>query len=299
MSKIEMSLVAFFRKYPDDTAAEQHFINARWPDGIRCPRCDSDNIQERTTHKSMPHRCRTCRKFFSARTSTIMEDSKLGYQTWLLASYLLHTAKKGMSSIALSEKLGVCQKTAWFLAHRIRETWADSDGLMTGTVEADETYIGGKDRNRHYDKKGSPPKMPVLGAKERETGHVRAVVTPNIVTRAVHGWLDATVAPTATLYTDGAPVYKSANVARHGRVNHSIGQYVVGDVHTNGIESHWALTKRGYMGNYHWWSHKHMHRYVKEFASRFNARDLETDEQLRQLAVGGIGKRLTFSELTA
>ena len=299
MSKIEMSLVSFFRQFPDDDAAERHFINARWPDGIRCPRCDGGNVQEKAVHKSMPHRCRDCRRYFSVRTGSIMADSKLGYQTWLLAAYLLHTAKKGMSSIALGEKLGVCQKTAWFLAHRIRETWTDSGELMTGTVEADETYVGGSDKSRHLDRKGKIPKMPVVGARERETGRVSAVVMPKVDLIRVYDWLDTVVSKSARLFTDEAKVYVGYPVSEHRTVKHKSKQYVVGELHTNGIESHWALLKRAYHGTHHWYSHKHMHRYVHECTARFNARDLETIDQLKQLATGGIGKRLTFSELTA
>ena len=294
-----MSLPAFFRQFPDDAAAEQYFIQSRWPDGIQCPHCASDNVQTETTHKTMPHRCRTCRRFFSVRTGTAMEESKLGYQTWLLAAYLLHTAKKGMSSIALAEKLGVCQKTAWFLAHRVREAWGGPGLLMNGTVEADETLIGGKEHNRHLDRKRCIPKIPVAGVKERESNRVTAVVVPVVNQQHIHAWLDQTVDPTARLFTDESPVYNGVAVSEHQTVNHKHHEYVRGEVTTNGIESFWALLKRGYKGSYHWWSPKHLQRYLHEFTGRFNARELETLDQLRAVAVGMVGKRLTYRNLAA
>ncbi len=228
-----------------------------------------------------------------------MEESKLGYQTWLLAAYLLHTAKKGMSSIALAEKLGVCQKTAWFLAHRIREAWGDPRPLMEGTVEADETWIGGKERNRHLDRKRRIPKIPVVGAKERESNSVTATVLTAVNQQHIEDWLDQTVDPAARLFTDESPVYNRVAVSEHQTVNHKAHEYVRGEVTTNGMESFWALLKRGYKGSYHWWSPKHLQRYLCEFTGRFNARELETLDQLRAVAVGLIGKRLTYRNLAA
>ena len=200
--KIEMTAMQFFQQYPDDDAAEAYYIEARWPDGIHCPHCESTNIQEHTTHKTMHHRCRACRRFFSVRVGTIMEDSKLGYQTWLFATYLLQTSGKGMSSVQLGKRVGISQQSAWHLAHRLREAWVDTGELMTGTVEADETYVGGIDRNRHYDKKGKIKKMPVVGAKERETGRVTAIVMPRVDLIRIYDWLDTVVSKSARLFTD-------------------------------------------------------------------------------------------------
>ena len=168
-----LSVSGFFRQFPDDAAAERWFIENRWPNGIVCPHCSSDNVQERTTHKTMPHRCRDCRRFFSVKTDSLMHRSKLGYQTWLFGIYLMATSKKGISSLDLADKLGVPQKTAWYLSHRIRSAYKVGELRMTGTVEADETYVGGIDRNRHADRKGKIPKLPVVGVRCRETGEVR------------------------------------------------------------------------------------------------------------------------------
>ncbi len=142
-----MSLVEVMRVFPDDATAEAWFVKARWPEGVRCPYCESDRVQEGAAHKTMPYRCRACRKRFSVKTGTVMQSSKLGYQTWALAGYLMTTGLKGQASMKLHRDLGITQKTAWHLAHRIRETWARESGLFGGPVEADATYIGGKRKN--------------------------------------------------------------------------------------------------------------------------------------------------------
>ena len=226
-----------------------------------------------------------------------MRDSRLGYQKWLLAMFLLTTAKKGISSIALSEKLGVTQKTAWYLAHRLRTTWQLDGTLFEHTVEADETYVGGSDRTRHLDKKGKP-KTPVIGIKERESNRVHTGVMLEVHRNNVHDWLSDKVSDMAALFTDQAQWYVGANVALHCSVNHRKKQYVDGDVHTNGIESHWALLKRGYHGTFHFWSDRHMHRYLCEFEGRFNGRDLSSEHRLAQVASGMVGQHLTYANLT-
>ena len=293
-----LSLIAFFRACPDDAAAERRLIAQRWSDGIRCPHCDSARVQERTTHPTMPHRCRDCRRFFSVRTGTAMVDSKLGYQQWALAVYLLQRSKKGISSVSLAETLGITQKSAWHLAHRLRTAFKRVAPLP-GTVEADETYVGGRERNRHWDKKGTKPKTPVVGAKSRETGQVTATVVPTVTKSAIQEWVARHVSAGARLFTDQAPVYVGAPVAEHRTVNHKRKQYVDGEVWTNGVESHWALMKRGYHGTYHWWSVKHMQRYVNEFAGRFNLYGQTPQAQLASLVRGMVGQRLTYADLTA
>ena len=139
-----LTLVEVVQMFPDDKTAEAWIAKTRWPDGPRCPHCGSENVQEGVKHPSMSYRCRSCRKFFSVRTGTVMENSKLGAQVWVLATYLLSTGIKGTSSMKLHRDLGITQKSAWHLAHRIRETWAKHGGLFGGPVEVDETYVGGK-----------------------------------------------------------------------------------------------------------------------------------------------------------
>ena len=143
-----MSLVEIIRMFPDDAAAERWFTKVRWPDGAYCPHCGSVNVQDGTAHKTMPYRCRDCRKWFSVKTGTVMQSSKLGLQVWAVATYLLTTGLKGQASMKLHRDLGITQKTAWHLAHRIRETWVKKNETMAGPVEVDETYIGGREKNR-------------------------------------------------------------------------------------------------------------------------------------------------------
>ena len=147
-----LTLVELIRKFPDDKTAEAWIASIRWPDGPRCPHCDHDNIQHPTAHKTMPYRCRRngCRKFFSVKVGTVMQNSKLGYQEWAIAVYLFNTSLKGVSSMKLHRDLGISQKSAWHLAHRIRQCWDDLNGEpFEGPVEADETYVGGLAKNMH------------------------------------------------------------------------------------------------------------------------------------------------------
>ena len=298
-----VSLVEFVRLYPDDHSAHDWFVAARWSDGPRCPRCGTGNVLIGTAHHSMPYRCRPCRRYFSAKTGTVMEDSKLGYQTWLLAMYLLATGLKGTAAMKLHRDLNVCYKTAWYLAHRIRRTYGDSLPLFTGPVEIDETFVGGKRRNMPKFKRaalaGTQDKAIVAGAKDRETNTVTATVIRNVETLTLRTFVRDVAEPGANLFTDSASAYKRMPGFTHESVNHSAGEYVRGQAHTNGIESFWSLLKRGYMGTYHYMSRKHLARYVDEFSGRHNLREADTADQLTAMARGLIGKRLTYAELTA
>lgn len=299
-----ISLPQLFRLFPTDEAAEAWFVETRWPDGPACPHCSSERVQTGAAHKTMPMRCRDCRKRFSVRTGTTMADSKLGYQTWAIAIYLLTTSLKGVSSMKLHRDLGITQKSAWHLAHRIRKAWAVSDGEdFEGPVEVDETFVGGKAHNMHESKRekmrqADYPKAPIVGVKDRATGRVSARAVELTDPETLRSFVREHARPGAKVYSDGHAAYTGLEGEyKHAAVQHSVGTFAIGDVSTNGIESFWSMLKRGYHGTYHQMSPKHLDRYVTEFAGRHNQRPLDTIDQLRDVIRGMVGKRLRYSDL--
>ena len=305
--KTGMPLAAFFRRYPTDQAAEKQWEAWRWPNGPQCPHCQSTNVATVRERRPMPYRCRTCRKHFSVMSHTVMHASKLGAQTWLLALFLILSNSKGRSSVQLAADLGISQKSAWHVGHRLRQALAEGSlPGFDGPVEADETYIGGKERNKHASRKqhlgrGPVGKSPVIGVKDRTSGKVAAVPVHEVSTSTATAMVAATTRPGADVFTDGSSVYDPLEALgfRHARVMHSVGEYVRGSVSTNGIENYWSLLKRTYIGTYHYMSDDHLHRYVEEHSFRYNRRKAHVTDRMAEAAAQMEGRRLPWKELVA
>lgn len=303
-----ITLTQLLRWFPDDATAERRFAKQRWHGEEYCPHCGSLNVQTGAKHKTMPYRCRDCRKRFSVRTGTVMVSSNLGFQIWALAIYLLTTSIKGVSSMKLHRDLGITQKSAWHLAHRLREAWDSEKGLFGDPVEVDETYfVGGEEGDKHKSKRlnagrGTLGKTAVVGAKVWG-GKVVAKPVKRTNTATLTEFVDAHEPKGATVYTDEAAAYRSLstifNCYEYEAIRHSIGEYVKGLAHINGMESFGALLKRGYHGIYHRLSVTHLGRYVAEFARRHNIRNNHTSDQMRLVAKGLVGKRLSYADLVS
>ena len=295
-----MTVFELFELFPDEGSARKWFEDIRWSAGRHCGYCGSDNTKPVPNEKPMPYRCSDCRKYFSIKTGTPMHGSNLPLRKWVVAFYLMTTNLKGVSSMRIHRELGVTQKTAWYMIHRIREAWNLDEEKTEGPVEVDEAYMGGKNSNKHENKKiknanGTVGKTAVVGMKDRKTNQVQAKVVEHTNQETLQGFVNARITPGAKVYTDEHGGY--VGLENHEAVKHSVGEYVRDQAHTNGIESFWAALRRGYYGTYHKMSVKHLGRYVNEFAGRHNARSLDTIEQMGLLALGMDGKRLRYQDL--
>ncbi len=301
--------------FNDEEAARKHVEASRWPDGPYCPYCGQFERVAEFGGKSMGpgwYHCKDCRRKFTALVGTVMERSHIPLSKWLLAMHLMCASKKGISAHQLHRMLGITYKSAWFMAHRIREAMrelhpetAPPMGGEGKYVEADETYVGGKEKNRHKNKKfknhagGTWGKEMVFSLVERE-GKVRSMHLTSVSAATLRPILVAQVDKRSYLMTDDAGQYRRMNEHfAHQIVNHGIGEYVRGPAHTNTIESYFAILKRGITGTYHHVSQQHLKRYLGEFDFRYNERTaLEVDDRMRadKALRGIVGKRLTYQD---
>ena len=291
--------------FPDDATARAWFEKQRWPDGPFCPHCGTFNVQAGVKHKTATHRCRECPKsrMFTVKTGTPMEKSKIGYRDWAFGVYLVTTGLKGVSSMKIHRDLGLTQKTAWFMMHRLREGLTTSSKPFAGPVEVDEGYFGGLEKNKPAHKKqnagrGTVGKAAVVAAKDRPTGQITAKVVDSTDAATLQPFVVEHTEPGAQVFTDEHGAYRGIPGVEHKAVKHSVGEWVDGQAHTNGVESFWSLLKRGYHGTYHHVSPKHLGRYVGEFSGRHNLRPLDTIDQMAAIVRRFDGKRLRYADLT-
>ena len=299
------TLFSFLESNPTEQDCIKYFEKLRWPDKVVSPHDPTSEVYS-CSNPRYPYKCKNTGKYFNVKTRTILRKSKISLKKWFLALHLFSSEE--ISSYQLAKKLGVQQRTAWFILHRLRESFkspAFISEMLKGSVEIDETFIGGKNKNRHWDKKipnsqgrNCKDKIPALGMLERN-GNLIARIVPNTKWKTLEPIIKANIEAGSSIYSD--EWYRNSNLSEsynHQLINHSAKQYVNGKVHTNSIESFWVIPKRAIAATYYQISRKHAQKYMDEFTFRFNTRKYTTEERFNLALASTVGKRLTYRELT-
>jgi transposase-like protein len=316
MSKEPKTLQQAIIYFADLDNCVAYMVDRRWPNGVMCPTCGRKDVSYIPARRVWQCKTRHPKSQFSAKVGTVMEDSSLGLDKWLTAMWMVGNCKNGVSSWEIHRSLGIGQKAAWFMLHRIRlamssETGGKLGGEDGGPVEVDETFVGPNPQKMHADKRqarykalSARPKVPIMGILDREMRQVRAKVVPNVRRETLQNEILNQIEKGSTVYTDSAPAYDRLLLGgyMHQLVNH-VEEYVRGEVHTQGIENFWSLLKRGLRGTYIAVEPFHLDRYVTEQVFRYNNRATRdnplTDADRFALVVSQVvGKRLTYAELT-